>query len=273
MARREEANMTQLNKKRDSDLIRFRDTIRVFFIITFFGLGITTEAIIGKEIEFESEYVVLLSMFIFGSFFCGWACPFGNLSYFISKLGQERLSKYQFQLPEKWDQPLRYFKILMLVGFIWVFAAHGTSYFDDHGEMYKTTLFSYGYFIAKMVSVFLLSLVLGPFYCRYLCYQKAAYNLLNKFSLTHISRDADKCVDCRKCDNVCPMTISISSMSKIRGADCLSCYNCLDKKKCPEGAMKIRFLGKSFEVTGFVVAALCLYVILTFFALIYLPVG
>jgi polyferredoxin len=238
-------------------------------------LGTITEPVFGQEIEFESEFIVLLSMFLFGSFFCGWACPFGNIAYFIGKLGKRILPKSQVKIPPHWDRPLRYLKIALLVAFIWVFVSQGISYFDDHAEMYQATRFTQGYFAVKIFTVFILPLVSGTFYCRYLCYQKAAYNLLNKLSLTHIERVELNCIDCKRCDHLCPMDVSISSSKAIRGRDCITCFSCLDEGICPKEAkaIEIRFLGQRTEPLQYARIALSAYVALTLLALIYLPRG
>ena len=44
----------------------------IFYVFLFF------DETIGKELEFETEYVVLVAILLFGTFWCGWACPFGN---------------------------------------------------------------------------------------------------------------------------------------------------------------------------------------------------
>ncbi len=62
-----------------SKLRIFRDVIRVLFIGSFFVLEDLTEEVLGYEFEFESEYVVLSCILIFGTFWCGWFCPFGNV--------------------------------------------------------------------------------------------------------------------------------------------------------------------------------------------------
>jgi len=263
------------NRVRRTVLMKFRDIVRIFFIFSLLGLGAISEHLFGEEIEFESEFVVLLSMLIFGSFFCGWACPFGNISHFLEKLGRRILPKWQFRLPLRWDSPLRYLKYAMLAGFVAVFVTQDISYFDDHFEMYQSTWFSRAYFVSKMLSVLVLSLVLGRFYCRYLCYQKAAYNLMNRLSLTSIGRSVTACVGCKKCDNACPMDVNVSSREAIRGRDCISCYNCVDAGTCPPkvDAMELRFLGRRVDPRRYAYAVTAVYVLLTLLALIYLPRG
>jgi polyferredoxin len=156
-----------------------------------------------------------------------------------------------------------------------VFVTQGISYFDDHFEMYQSTWFSKTYFVTKMFSVLVLSLIMGRFYCRYLCYQKAAYNLINRLSLTSIHRDPTACIDCKECDRVCPMDVRVSARGAIRGSDCISCYNCVDAGTCPPkaDAIELRFLGRPVNPRHYAYAVTALYVVFTLLALIYLPRG
>lgn len=64
------------------DFIRF---MTVILLVPWFGWF--TENIFGVEIEFEVEMITFLSFIVLGSFWCGWLCPFGNLSYFVGKAG------------------------------------------------------------------------------------------------------------------------------------------------------------------------------------------
>ena len=88
-----------------------RDIVRLFFVINFFVFMI----ILGLNTEIESEYVVLLSIVIAGPFFCGWACPFGGLSYFMAKLGAYLFPSKQFLFLRTVDFKLRYLRYVFLI--------------------------------------------------------------------------------------------------------------------------------------------------------------
>ena len=88
-----------------------RDIVRLFFVINFFVFMI----ILGLNTEIESEYVVLLSIVIAGTFFCGFACPFGGLSHFMAKLGAYLFPSKQFLLPKTVDFKLRYLRYVFLI--------------------------------------------------------------------------------------------------------------------------------------------------------------
>ena len=101
----------------------------VFFIASFFVIEEVTEEVteelLGFEFEFETEWVVLACILVFGTFWCGWFCPFGNVQYFASMIGRKFLPKFQVNIPENYDRPLRWLKFGFLAMFIFVFVSKG----------------------------------------------------------------------------------------------------------------------------------------------------
>jgi polyferredoxin len=104
-------------------------------------LGWLTAGLFGvEEFEFETELVVTAMFVIFGTYWCSWLCPFGNLNYFIGKLGAKLFPHAQLNIPTAIDKPLRYVKYAALLLFIWAMVTHGVNYFfDDHMNMYHAT--------------------------------------------------------------------------------------------------------------------------------------
>ncbi len=136
-----------------------RDIVRLFFVINFFMFMI----ILGLNTEIESEYVVLLSSIIAGPFFCGWACPFGGLSYFMAKLGAYLFPSKQFLFLRTVDFKLRYLRYVFLIFFLYLFIVLEVDYFGEHFEMYMFTLPSKIFLIAKYIAVILVSMFI-PFF-------------------------------------------------------------------------------------------------------------
>ena len=158
----------------------FRDIVRFVFFAQFFFLEEISEVLFGMEIEFENEYVVILAIILFGTYWCGWFCPFGNAQYFSGLIGKKFLKRFQVKIPEKIDMPLRYLKWLFFAAFMYVFIATEHSYFSSHEEMYKSTWFTYIYWVFKNpYAVLIIPLFIPRFFCKYLCYQKGIYKILN----------------------------------------------------------------------------------------------
>lgn len=69
-------------------------------------------------------------------------------------------------------------------------------------------------------------------FCNYLCTEGARYGLLGKLRLFSIKRNQSSCVNCKKCDKVCPMNIEVSTQTIIQDEQCISCFNCIES--CPK---------------------------------------
>lgn len=245
-----------------------RDIVRLFFVINFFVFMI----ILGLNTEIESEYVVLLSIIIAGPFFCGWACPFGGLSYFMAKLGAYLFPSKQFLLPKTVDFKLRYLRYVFLIFFLYLFIVLEVDYFGEHFEMYMSTLPSKIFLITKYIAVILVSMFIPFFFCKYMCWQKVAYNIFCRVvGATKIKRDVASCVNCKKCEKACPMNLPISSSKTLSGVDCFSCFSCMKPNVCPKSHKSLTFcwLGNVVNIRYFSVAALLVYLITTLIVLRY----
>lgn len=259
--------MSALSLPQRSKLMWFRDIVRLVFFAQFFFLEDISEILFGMEIEFENEYVVILAIILFGTYWCGWFCPFGNAQYLSNLIGKKFLKKFQLNIPVKMDNSLRYLKILFFIAFMYVYATTEHSYFGDHEAMYASTLFTS---IFKMVkdpfAILIIPLFIPRFFCKYLCYQKVIYQILNFiFPFMKIKRNSETCFDCKKCDKKCPMGIDISGRDNIGGGECVGCFKCIDKSGCPDkvSALKLTWLGKEFSPLSWAALTGLSYIVLT----------
>ncbi len=242
-----------------------RDLIRLITVVLFVPwFGSISMGLLGIDLgEFEAEVAVLVTFILFGSFWCGWLCPFGNLDYFISRIGKKLFPNLQIQIPKKVDSMLRNLKYVFLAMFIAVIIIKQIDYFfGDHMEMYLSTTATTWYIRAKKYFILLLPLLWPRFFCKYICFQKAAYNIINRVvPITVIKRDSDACTSCKKCDKSCPMKIDISNRTTIAGSDCIGCYRCVDQGTCPEKAqaLSLRFMGAQIKPLWLAIYGLVFY--------------
>ena len=252
--------------KKNTKFTLKRDIIRALFALSFYALVLIPHILGYEGFEFESEYIVLGSILLTGSWFCGWACPFGNASYFMTRLGAKLFPSLQFQFNSKIHNILKYTKYLLLAYFLSLFILKSIDYFGDHMLMYHSNWFTLVYIKFKHIAVLLVPLFIPRFFCKYLCFQKGAYNLLNYiFPSSSIKRDVSTCIGCRKCDKVCPMQIRISEKEQIAGNECLSCFNCLDQDVCPpkHRSLKLQVWSKTRNPLFFGLIVCVAYVIIS----------
>jgi polyferredoxin len=65
-----------------------------------------------------------------------------------------------------------------------------------------------------------LSVIIPNFWCRYLCPYGALLGILSFFSLGKIKRNSQNCINCEKCETVCPGKIRITQKTHINSLEC-----------------------------------------------------
>ena len=73
--------------------------------------------------------------------------------------------------------------------------------------------------IGVLAFLVLSSLIIPYFWCRYLCPYGALLGIFAFFSPFQIHRQEDKCIDCQKCNQVCPGRIKVSLQKTVRTKD------------------------------------------------------
>lgn len=184
--------------------------------------------------------IVLMSLVI-GKSFCSWLCPVGFLSELIGDFGK-KIFKKKIKLPKFIDYPLRSLKYLML-GFLFysvffLMSSLAVKSFLDSSYNLVADVKMY-YFFADISGIslivisilFLLSIVVRNFWCRYLCPYGALLGILNFLSPTRIKRNPVNCIDCGLCNKACPSFIKVDKVKTVLSDECTSCFNCIDA--CP----------------------------------------
>lgn len=187
---------------------------------------------------------ILTLSWIFGKSFCSWICPIGTLSEFIADFGdkvQKKLFGRIYKIPRWLDYPLRSLKYLILGFFayaIFSMSAAALRQFLDSSYNIVSDVKMYSFFaeisrfsLTVITVLFVLSIFVRGFWCRYLCPYGALVGILSLFSLNKISRNLDTCTDCGKCALVCPSRIKIDKLKTVISDECTTCLSCVDV--CP----------------------------------------
>jgi polyferredoxin len=171
--------------------------------------------------------------------FCSWICPVGTISEGIYRLGERfRLTLHP---PRFIDIPLRSLKYLLLLFFLFAILSMDSASIDAFASSpynkiadVKMLLFFLNLStvsIVVLINLFIWSVFIKNFWCRYLCPYGALLGILSKVSPVKIARDERGCIDCRKCEKACPAYIDITKAKTIRSAECIGCMDCVEA--CP----------------------------------------
>jgi len=168
--------------------------------------------------------------------FCGWICPVGFASNLAEKLSMKL--KIIRRLPIWLDYPLLAPKYMLLFFFaflillkmgIQAIEAFNNSAYNLVVDAKMLLFFLEPSELTIWVMTFLVgaSLLLRNFWCRYLCPYGALLGLLSLFSPVKIKRDPESCIDCRKCEKVCPGSIMVAEGKTIYNPECIGCLECV----------------------------------------------
>ncbi|MEN8200799.1 MAG: 4Fe-4S binding protein, partial [Thermodesulfobacteriota bacterium] len=162
--------------------------------------------------------------------FCGWICPIGFASHLAERAG--RKAGISFTLPAWLDIPLLGLKYLLLGFFsyliLWKMDLQGLTAFHNSPYNVISDAKMLHFFLEPSIlaasimgGIVLISFFLRNFWCRYLCPYGGLLGLLALFSPFQVRREEDNCIDCGKCDRICPSAIVVSRKKSVRTAECI----------------------------------------------------
>lgn len=208
-----------------------------------------------------SSLIILLVIvgmsFVFKKAFCGWVCPVGFISEMVGNIG-DKLFGRRLKLPRLFDWPLRSLKYLLLIFFLYaVFVSMSSeairqfveSPYNKIADIKMLEFFTEidSFALWTIIILFVLSIVLRGFWCRYLCPYGALLGFTSLLGPGKIRRDVNLCIDCGKCAKVCPSFIKVDKVKQVISDECSGCLDCVDV--CPvKGALELHLLSKKRRV-------------------------
>lgn len=201
-----------------------------------------------------SVVILPVAALFLGPLFCGWLCPAGGLTEFMSRLIPPR---FQIDLSGKLNAvPVRYGFMLGMMGIAYIGGNACCSFCNfTHTQNIINALF--GDFLGltylasfSIVSFILWFFVMGLFtkggrgWCNFLCPAGALMGLTHSLGAKwRISRlvkiDRATCTNCNSCASVCPAWAMSRDKEKPVEINYHACNTCLDcAKACPVKAIR-----------------------------------
>lgn len=208
--------------------------------------------------------VILLTALIFKKGFCSWVCPVGFISEILGDIS-DKLFKRRIRPPRWLDYPLRSIKYLLLLFFLNAILIQMTPQsikefiYTDYNKItdilmlrFFTDITPFALWI--LIGLFVLSLIVRGFWCRYLCPYGALLGLFNFISPTRIVRNQISCTDCSSCTKACPAFIKVEKVKEVVSDECIGCMACVDS--CPVNkTLEIKVVSKRHTFSKFKWAA------------------
>ena len=224
------------------------------FILTFGAVGSILSSLVQGTFTLESQAASLVLVFtvfgvtiLCGRFFCGFLCAFGSVQELIFSLPRLFTRRRRQLLPMDYDHILKYGKYLVLIFILtlcWIIGLSPAGswnpwnvfgmYTSLTGWSSLTPWISVGGLL--LVAIFVGSLFIERFFCRYLCPLGAMFALLSHFRLYRIRKKDHECNGCGLCRHACAMGIAVNAGSNVCSSECINCFKCLDH--CPRHALK-----------------------------------
>lgn len=192
---------------------------------------------------------VLVVSVVVAKSFCSNLCPVGTVSKALGTLG-ERLLGSTWKLPRWLDIPLRSLKYLLLAFFLWAVwlsmdlpavRAFLDSPYNKVADVKMLLFFaSPSRLTVAVLGVLVVgSVLVRDLWCRYLCPYGALLGLLGRLAPLKVTRDPQRCTDCRACTRVCPARLPVHRLRRVASVECTSCQDCV--AACPAaGCLALR---------------------------------
>ena len=243
-----------------------RQTLRKLILLISFSIFPITVVYLApappimslKEGVINMSVVVLASIFLSGFFFrrtfCGWLCPGAGCQLVSKSLNSKPIER----------KMTNWFRIGMVV--IWAIMMIATFFMNDvsrvelgnpgAGRFATSNIRYFLPYIPVVIFIFIFVLLFGRRgFCHRGCWIYpivAASTFMGRrlqVPSLHVSiKDKDACLDCKKCDRNCPMSIDVMDVVQNESTfpnNCVQCGTCIDN--CPKDVLVYRFGSESFQ--------------------------
>lgn len=222
----------------------------------FAAVGNIVSCIYKGNISWESvKYSVWMLLatvpatVLVGRFFCGFFCSFGAVQDLLW-LGSHRLralfpGKRNLKKADRIFRFAKYAVLFYFIIFIWsgVTAVKTAGPWQVFGQYVSfghwpglKPLLSVGGVL--LLLIFIGSLFVQRFFCRYFCPMGAIYSLISQTSFLKIDKPREECGKCHLCTSKCTMGMDLTKKDRIAGGECISCQKCV--RWCPKGNAHFR---------------------------------
>ena len=222
----------------------------------FAAVGNIVSCIYKGNISWESvKYSVWMLLatvpatVLVGRFFCGFFCSFGAVQDLLW-LGSHRLralfpGKRNLKKADRIFRFAKYAVLFYFIIFIWsgVTAVKTAGPWQVFGQYVSfghwpglKLLLSVGGVL--LLLIFIGSLFVQRFFCRYFCPMGAIYSLISQTSFLKIDKPREECGKCHLCTSKCTMGMDLTKKDRIAGGECISCQKCVSW--CPKGNARFR---------------------------------
>lgn len=182
--------------------------------------------------------------------FCGWICPVGTVWQGFAALGRKLLGR-NIRLPKWLDlglRGMRYVLAAAVLALLLMVSLPEAVGFRELPYMWTADIkiisgFGSPLYLAVVLFAGAVSTILGPVWCRYLCPLGGWYGALGTLSALWVHRDAETCIDCKKCTKSCPAFVDVHTKRDVHSPECDGCMDCV--KVCPvDGCLEATVAGK-----------------------------
>lgn len=194
--------------------------------------------------------IPLLLAFLLGRVFCSWICP---ISFFAELL--DRCHRVVYHKKERQDRlvPARRLLWFVLACELLLSMILGAPVFvilSPPGLVGREIMMAV-FFHRLALEGLVLGLVLGlelvgrRFFCRCFCPLGGLLALVGVRRRLVVTMEADRCIQCTRCDRVCPMGLQ-PSRGEAMSSYCWNCGACIDA--CASAALEFRWKHQTFPV-------------------------